>query len=132
MNMKLSPEEYHKLNKKQFVKDFENYVKDYFESLYGDAIIVKRIDIGNYFDEIEEELTKYPTLHKESLPMSVLSSSTAYTKIKWTVVNKIDNELFKSTDLNWQKAFYKDSHLFFDFYRMPFTVLSFNFEHDFK
>lgn len=127
----MNSEEYKKLNKEKFAKNFEVYVRNYFDTNYKNAIIVKKVSLGNYFENIEQGLELFPSMSKVYLIFGNLSPDASIdTLMRWRFIDKIDNELYAGTNLNWQTNFYNELKIFFEFYRMPYVVPTFNLEHD--
>lgn len=130
MAKNLTKEEYAELNKEEFVEAYKEFVREYFSDNYGDYFKVGDITMGNYFEQIDEELEKYPTFPNVS---NYVWSKDAqiYLKIKFAdlrTVDKMDEEKFANvkTDTivkyNWQNQLYAEIKLFFDFFRMPHII----------
>lgn len=130
MAKNLSREEYSNLDKEEFVQSYKDFVKEYFSDNYGDLFEVGEITMGNYFEQIDEELEKYKTF--QYVPISVWSKdSTVFLKISFSnlmKVDKIDKEKFADiisdsiVKYNWQNQLYAEIKLFFEFFRMPYIV----------
>lgn len=130
MAKNLNREEYANLDKEEFVQAYKDFIKEYFSDNYGDLFEVGEITMGDYFEQIDEELERYKTF--QYVPISVWSKdANVFLRISFSnlmKVDKIDKEKFADiisdsiVKYNWQNQLYAEIKLFFEFFRMPYIV----------
>jgi len=130
MAKNLNREEYANLDKEEFVQAYKDFIKEYFSDNYGDFFEVGEITMGDYFEQIDEELERYKTF--QYVPISIWSKdANVFLRISFSnlmKVDKIDKEKFADiisdsiVKHNWQNQLYAEIKLFFEFFRMPYIV----------
>lgn len=130
MGKRLTNDEFFELDREHFTNVYNDFVLDFFHENYGNLFEVQNISLGDYFDQIEDDIEKYKSF--KHIPNYVLSRDAVISVLtSLTDIFKVDEiDLSSGSDLGWQMKLYAELNYFFDFFKMPLVTpsISLNFK----